>query len=82
MPRQSKFDKILPRFLAADWVERHHWFSWMKKLSDMAHRTVLMLPSCQSYLSDSLVAHPSATLLWFHLSAILLSLMPPRASNG
>jgi hypothetical protein len=33
MPRQSKFDKILPKVLAADWISRRDMLSLMRRLS-------------------------------------------------
>jgi hypothetical protein len=60
MPRLSKFDKIMPQVLAADWVSRRHMLSDMRRLSYLAPHLVLMLTACQSSLSDYLVAPFSA----------------------
>ncbi len=52
MVRQTKFDTTLKKVLASDWVERRHMFYLIRRLSELAPHTVLMLAACQSSFSD------------------------------
>jgi hypothetical protein len=50
--RQTKFDTHLKQILASDWVQRRHLHYWLRRLSELAPHTVLMLAACQSSFSD------------------------------
>ena len=82
MVRLSKFNKTMPQILAADWVERHHMMSWMRRLSQRAPHLVLMLTACKTPLSDYIVAHLSATcrssLIDFRFAHILATILSQR----